>query len=129
MNAIPFITRLSYNSQGWQHPTGESGKLESKESFNAKHAEALETVTRVRKEDLIKAAGWWRLFKDAEDFISECEKRWRLMTSELAKEQVEWLKWARETVAALSPFETGYPDPKDDGNFEPEAVSFGGPYP
>lgn len=32
-----FISRISYNTSGWQHPTGEAGTLEGKKSFNALH--------------------------------------------------------------------------------------------
>jgi len=33
--AMHFISRISYNSRGWQGPTGEASKLEGKDSFNA----------------------------------------------------------------------------------------------
>lgn len=32
-----FISRISYNTSGWQHPTGEAGTLEGKKSFHALH--------------------------------------------------------------------------------------------
>lgn len=32
-----FISRISYNTSGWQHPTGDAGKLEGKDSFNSLH--------------------------------------------------------------------------------------------
>lgn len=64
------------------------------------------------------------------EFINECEQRWRgNPPGELTTEQQAWLAWAREKAMALSPLETGYPDPANDGPFDPAAVPFGGPYP
>ncbi len=64
------------------------------------------------------------------DFINECEQRWRgNPPSELTTEQQAWLTWARENAKAMSPLETGYPDPAKDGPFDSATVPFGGPYP
>jgi hypothetical protein len=64
------------------------------------------------------------------EFISECERRWRNgRAGELTKAQVDWLNWAHENAKAMSPFEVGYPDPANDGPFDPAGVPFGGPYP
>lgn len=34
---MSLLTRLSFNSTGWQRPTGDASKLEEKETFNALH--------------------------------------------------------------------------------------------
>jgi hypothetical protein len=95
-----------------------------------KHAEALEATMHAHREDLMKAAEWWRLHQNAVEFIAACEQRWRSAQSgELTAEQQAWLAWARESTKAMSPFETGYPAPAKDGVFDPASVPFGGPYP
>lgn len=94
------------------------------------HAERLKAAELHRHEDLIKAAEWWRLHESVIGFILECEQRWlSSQATGLTIEQNEWLTWARAGAAAISPFETGYPDPLMDGSFDPDAVQFGGPYP
>jgi len=82
-----------------------------------------------RSEDLLKAAEWWRLYQTAAQFINECEQRWRNQTGCLRAEQQKWLTWARDNAKAMSPFETGYPDPAKDGAFDAASVPFCGPYP
>ena len=95
-----------------------------------KHKETMEATAHTRSEDLIKAAEWWRLHRVTVEFINECEHRWRgNPAGELTAEQQAWLTWARENAKAMSPLETGYPDPAKDGPFDPAAVPFGGPYP
>jgi hypothetical protein len=95
-----------------------------------KHAETLEQTARTRQEDLLKAAEWWRLYRGTEDFIAECERRWReAQQGNLQEHQSAWLTWAREVSEGISPFESGYPDPARDGVFDAAAVPFGGPYP
>jgi hypothetical protein len=91
-----------------------------------KHAKNLESAIVAREEDLLKAAQWWHLHQTLEEFITACEIRWQ---PEPTQAQNEWLQWAREKAKALSPFETGYPDPAKDGAFNPATVPFGGPYP
>lgn len=94
------------------------------------HVATLEVVTQSRKNNLLRAAEWWRLCREAMDFVGECEQRWReQQASDLTVEQLAWLDWARETAKAMSPFELGYPDPADDGAFDAEAIPLGGPYP
>jgi hypothetical protein len=95
-----------------------------------KHEEALEATMHAHREDLMKAAEWWRLHQNAVEFIAACEQRWRSAQSdELTAEQRAWLVWARESAKAMSPFETGYPAAAQDGVFDPASVPFGGPYP
>ncbi|MGD1030096.1 MAG: hypothetical protein ABSA05_03055 [Opitutaceae bacterium] len=62
-------------------------------------------------------------------FIAECERRWTEPTGNPSPDQRDWLQWAREEAASLSPFEKGYPHPANDGSFNPGTVPFGGPYP
>jgi hypothetical protein len=108
----------------------EEEALKRQEEAKRKHAEALEATAGHRKDDLAKAAEWWRLHQSAADFISACERRWlNAKRGELTAEQKGWLEWAREASKGLSPFEAGYPEPAIDGAFDPAAVPFGGPYP
>jgi hypothetical protein len=94
------------------------------------HAEALDLAAQQRREDLVKAAEWWRVHQSVAGFIAECEQRWLLAQGgELTDEQKDWMAWARAEAGALSPFEAGYPDPLADGGFDPTSVAFGGPYP
>jgi hypothetical protein len=108
----------------------EKEAIRMQEEQKRKHNEALEEASRNRLVDLIKAAEWWRLHLVGQEFIAACERRWRETQSEqLTPEQEGWLKWAREAVAAMSPFEEGYPNPAKDGAFDPATVPFSGPYP
>jgi hypothetical protein len=110
----------------WQ----EEEAVRRQEERKRKHAEAIDAVMRNRKDDLLKAAEWWRLHQAVQDFIRACEDRWRSsQVGDLAPEQEEWLQWARTTAKALSPFESGYPEPENDGGFSPFAIPAGGPYP
>lgn len=95
-----------------------------------KHAKALELAAQQRRDDLVKAAEWWRLHQSVAGFITECEQRWlAAQAGELTDEQKDWMTWARAEAEALSPYETGYPDALADGGFDPASVAFGGPYP
>lgn len=90
----------------------------------------LESTARHRKDDLAKAAEWWRLYQSMMAFIAECERRWHeTQGAGLTNEQQAWLLWARDNAKGLSPFEACYPSPASDGAFDSEAVPFGGPYP
>lgn len=108
----------------------EAYDIQQREEKVQQHAASLEATTQIRTEDLLKAAEWWRLHKVAMEFTDECERRWKsIPPGELTAEQETWLIWARESADAMSPFESGYPDPAIDGVFDPAAVPFGGPYP
>jgi hypothetical protein len=108
----------------------EEEAIRRKEEREQKHAEAIETTMRHRKDDLLKAAEWWRLHEAVQGFISACEQRWRTeQTNDLKPDQEEWLEWARKTAESLCPFESGYPEPDQDGAFSPLTVPLGGPYP
>jgi hypothetical protein len=108
----------------------EEEALRRQEERKRKNAEAIEAAMRNRKDDLLKAAEWWRLHQLTQEFIAACEQRWRNeQSNELKPEQEEWLQWARKTAKALSPFEAGYPEPAEDGAFSPLLVPLGGPYP
>jgi hypothetical protein len=100
------------------------------EEKKQKHAASLEAIAHARSEDLMKAAEWWRLHRVTMEFINGCEQRWRGNSAgELTTEQQAWLAWARENAKAISPIDSGYPDPAKDGAFDVAAVPFGGPYP
>jgi hypothetical protein len=108
----------------------EAYDIQQQEEKKQQHAASLEAVEYMRTEDLLKAAEWWRLHQVTMAFINECEQRWlSIPPGELTAEQLAWLIWARESADAMSPFESGYPDPADDGAFDPVAVPAGGPYP
>lgn len=108
----------------------EKEAIRLQEEKTLKHKEALNQVLQNRQCDLIKAAELWRLYQVTLEFIATCERRWRENRSEsLTQEQEDWIRWATEAVATISPFEKGYPDPAKDGAFDPTTVSFGGPYP
>lgn len=108
----------------------EEEALRAQEEAKRKHAKSLETAAQHRRDDLAKAAEWWRLHQSASSFIAECELRWRdAQAGSLTCEQQAWLTWAQETAGALSPFEAGYPEPSLDGAFDPSSIPFGGPYP
>lgn len=108
----------------------EEESIRKQEEAKVKHAQSIEAAAQHRKDDLARAAEWWRLYQSAVAFIAECEKRWsESQMGEMTEEQQEWLGWARATAKGLSPFESGYPEPSVDGAFDPKIVPFGGPYP
>lgn len=104
--------------------------MEEAAKRRTKHAKAVRKVVRTRRDDLLKAAEWWRLHCVALDYIADCERRWMVaQDGQLHPYQLTWLKWARETAATLSPSACGYPDPAKDGLVEMGSIPFGGPYP
>jgi hypothetical protein len=108
----------------------EAWLVEQEEERKRQHAANLEATAHCRAEDLLKAAEWFRIYQTTTAFVDACEQRWRASQDGVLKsEQETWLQWARETAKALSPFETGYPDPIRDGAFDKVTVPFGGPYP
>ncbi|MDB6067406.1 MAG: hypothetical protein JWR26_3614 [Pedosphaera sp.] len=127
--AVDREKQLVESERHWrEYQAKEAIRLE--EERKQKHAEALEAAAHTRSEDLCKAAEWWRLHRVTMEYINECEQRWRSnQAKELTTEQQAWLTWARENAKAMSPFETGYPDPAKDGAIDTAAVPFGGPYP
>lgn len=108
----------------------EEYKRKREEERRLEHKASLEKIPRQRSEDFLLAAEWWRLFRNANDFIECCEQNWRLaQAGALTEEQQAWLVWAREQADALSPFRMSYPDPAIDGDFDPESVPYGDPTP
>jgi hypothetical protein len=101
---------------------------EKKEAEKA-HAAAIQSVVKMRKQDLIKASEWWHRSCRINEYIEDCERRWKSVAGELTPEQSTWLSWAREIVNNMSPFTVGYPEPSKHGAFDPATVPFGGPYP
>jgi len=100
------------------------------EEVEQEHAGALKEIIQSRRDNLLKASQWWRLYLETETFITACEQRWKAQQSDtLTHKQEKWLRWARETAKELSPFESSYPNPSQDGAFDPSSVPFGGPYP
>lgn len=81
-----------------------------------------------RQENLLTATQQWIDFEAIKAFTDICESRWR-QTGELSKEQLAWLKWARDEAIKLHPFAKNYPDPVADGQFDPNNIPVGGPYP
>ena len=108
----------------------EEQALQRQEEARIRHADSLHQAAEHRKTDLAKAAEWWRLHESTNAFVTECKRRWcAAQAGELTPEQQRWLSWALETAKGSSPFESGYPDPAKDGEFDPAEVPFGGPYP
>ena len=106
----------------------EEAIREQKEAEKA-HADAIMAVKEARKQDLIKAAEWWRRSQSFTSFLSECESRWKEAAGELNPDQQGWLAWAKDIASQMSPFAVGYPDPQKHGPFDQAMVPFGGPYP
>ncbi len=122
--------KQSIESERYRREYEEKEAICREEERKQKHADVLEVTEQTRKDDLVKAAEWWRLHRVMMEFINECEQRWLSNASgELTAEQQAWLAWARQNADAMSPDEIGYPDPAKDGPFDPTTVPFGGPYP
>ncbi|MEZ5277082.1 MAG: hypothetical protein R3F07_11930 [Opitutaceae bacterium] len=108
----------------------EEERIRQRDVAIRRHLESLNTVKQLRLDDLRRAAQWWQVSQSITEFVTVCEQRWLdTQANELNAEQAKWLSWARETAKATAPFESGYPDPLIDGQFDPTTVPFGGPYP
>ena len=117
------------NEIHWKKQREEAEQRRQQEA-RRKHSESVEAAPQHRKDDLVKAAEWWRLYQSTIGFIEECERRWRAhAVGQLTQEQHAWLAWAREEAKALSPFEVGYPEAAKDGILDPAAFPYGGPLP
>ena len=104
-------------------------KIRREEEKKEQHQQTLEDIANRRRENLIRAAQWWRLHNATADFVNHCEQRWNSESGTLTPAQETWLAWARSNLTALSPQQIDYPDPARDGPFDPAVVPFGGPYP
>lgn len=104
--------------------------IEEEAKRREKHAKAVRKLVRTRRDDLLKAAEWWRLHRVTLEFIADCERQWMsTQEGQLDPDQLTWLNWARETAATLSPTACAYPDPSKDGPVDMGSIPFGGPYP
>lgn len=72
-----------------------------------KHAEALATIVKARRQNLLRAAELWRASRNLLEFLAECERQWKQTSNELNPEQAAWLSWAKAQANALSPFSLG----------------------
>ena len=106
-------------------PPKRNDKNEAKQA----HLNAIAKAIDDRKQDLIKAAEWWRRSRGITDFVEESERRWKIPSGVLDPEQAAWLAWAKEIANSMSPFTAGYPDPPKHGAFDPSTIPFGGTYP
>jgi len=117
----------------WEERQREQDKVQAmreEAKRRKKHAKAVRKIVRRRRNDLLKAAEWWRLHRVVLDFAAACEEQWMTAQSgRLDPDQASWLKWARETALEIAPSSFGYPDPSADGPFILSSVPFGGPYP
>lgn len=116
----------------WERRQGEweaKEVIRLQKEAERKHADALAAIAKARTGNLLKAAEFWRASCNLTDFLGECERQWKQTSSELNAEQAAWLTWAKAQADAMSPFSVGYPNPVDDGEFDPETVPLGGPYP
>jgi len=116
------------SEEKWRRDQAEA-KIRAEQERKAQHQETLKGMASHREENLIRAAQWWRLQNTTADFIDDCERRWKSSSGLLTPEQEQWVVWARARVKTIAPVETGYPDPANDGPFDPAAIPFGGPYP
>lgn len=108
----------------------EERAIKEAEEAKKNHAKALKKTAKKRQDDFLMASEWWRMYESANAFIAACVHRWKeSQGGELTPDQSEWLTWARTISHDLSPFALGYPDPSQDGAFNPDEVPFGGPYP
>ena len=105
----------------------ENARREEKQKQD--HKDALARIKATRSRNIRCAGSLWRIYRDALEFIGECEKRWMTLSGALSSEQVAWLAWARAEIEGISPFDAGYPSPNDDGAFDPAQIPLGGPYP
>lgn len=113
-----------------QRKQKEEEAIQLEKEKKRKHTAAIARVSLERKDDLLKAAEWWRMHETLMAFIYTCERRWQNEgAGELSGGQQAWLEWARHHADSLSPFESGYPAPATDGDFDAVAIPFGGPYP
>jgi hypothetical protein len=120
--------RLEWEEQHREYEKKQA--MEEAAQRRQKHAKAVRKIVRTRRENLLKAAEWWRLHRVALEFIADCEGRWMAaQNGQLEPNQESWLSWARETASTLSPSACGYPDPANDGLLDMGSVPFGGPYP
>jgi hypothetical protein len=125
------IQRAKEHAEWLQHRQEWERKeaIRLQQESTCKHAEALAAAVQTRKAALFKAAENWRSGLTMLDFIGTCEMQWKNDSGTLTAAQTNWLAWAREIAAAMSPFSVGYPDPANDGPFDSGAVPLGGPYP
>jgi hypothetical protein len=94
------------------------------------HAKALRKIIRERREDLFKAAEWWRMHQVLESYIADCQQKWMAaQDGQLNPEQTRWIAWAKATSVELSPAARGYPDAVLDGPLALQEIPIGGPYP
>lgn len=107
----------------------EKEKIRREEERQQQHRQTMEGIVNSRRENLVRAAQWWRRHNATAEFIDHCEQRWKSESGTLTSAQEQWLAWARSNVTALSPQQIEYPDPVRDGPFDPSAIPFGGPYP
>jgi hypothetical protein len=94
-----------------------SGEIRIQKEKEQAHVNAIKSVIGARKQDLIKAAEWWSRSRKINDFIEECDRRWKCQTGEMNSVQAAWLAWAREVANSVSPFTAGYPEPAKHGAF------------
>lgn len=124
------LDRERQREEDRRRKAAEEYERKREEARRMAHKESLEKIPQQRSKDFLIAAEWWRLFRNANDFVDCCEKNWRSAQAEtLTDEQQAWLLWAREQAEALSPFQMSYPDPALDGDFDPESVPYGDPIP
>jgi hypothetical protein len=105
----------------------EAIRLQQEKEQN--HAKAISAAKHTRRANLIKAAQDWRFCGSLLEFVEQCERHWKSQPQPLTPEQIEWLEWARQTASSASTFPADFPDPAQDGGFDPGTIPFGGPYP
>ncbi len=106
----------------------ERERLYAQKEVQNRHISSLREVDESRTTSLLRAAEWFRIYKDLLALIEASESCWR-KDGQLSPEQRAWVAWAREKAEELNPLATGYPDPATDGPFDEGSIPVGGPYP
>ena len=119
--------RIESERRWREHEKQEAIRLQQEKE--RKHAEAIAAAKKIRRASLVKAAEDWRFCGSLLEFVEQCERHWKSQSQQLTPEQLEWLAWAKHTAGTASTFPADFPNPTQDGGFDPNSVPIGGPYP
>ncbi len=119
--------RIESERRWREHQRQEAIRLQQEKE--RKHAEAIAAAKKARRANLVKAAQDWRFCGSLLEFVEQCERHWKSQSQQLTPEQLEWLAWAKQTAGTASTFPADFPDPTQDGAFDPSSIPVGGPCP
>lgn len=112
----------------WEAERIERERRDAEKEVQNRHSAHLREVHHNRRNSLLRAAEWFRIYRDLIVLIEACESRWR-KDGDLSPKQNAWVNWARMKAETLNPLANGYPDPATDGPFDEGSIPVGGPYP